>query len=238
MKPSGVSKHEGISKLFSVLKGKSSWEAFPLLPLRELVLFPHTMLPVFITYPSGISAVDEALRRDQRLFAACIKSGHKGPSGRASRTGSGGPPLSGEALPSDGTYAEGSVVRIVQHLKLPDNSFRVVLQGEYRAKIVDTQKQDDQVLVRVEPLGAFPPADSANPELTALVRSVRKSFAQYAEFSGKIGAETLTAVERSENPERVGNLISNAVAVKTERKIELLRIPETNKRMEAILETL
>jgi ATP-dependent Lon protease len=239
-KRSGALKHEGISKIFSALKGKPLGEEFPLLPLRELVLFPNTMLPVFITYRAGIAAINEALKRDLRLFAACVKDpGPREPSGRAApRNNSSARPPAGEITPGGETYAEGSVVRIVQHLKLPDNSFRVVLHGEYRARILDSQKQDDQVLVRVEPLGVFPPADSVNPGLTALVRSVQGSFAQYAELSRKISTETLAAVEKSENPERVGNLISNALVIRAERKIELLRIPEADKRMEAILETL
>jgi ATP-dependent Lon protease len=233
MKLPRVSKQEGVSKLFSIRKGKPQAEELPLLPLRELVLFPHTMLPVFITYRSGIIAVHEALKRDQRLFAACVKGTGPGHSGEAR---SGNNSSGGGRLSPDATYAEGSVVRIVQHLKLPDSTFRVVLQGEYRAKIIDSQTQDEQVLVRVEPLGI--PSEEDNPELTALVRSVQQSFAQYAELSKKIGAETLAAVEKSENPERVGNLISHAMGIKTERKIELLRIPETGGRMEAILETL
>jgi ATP-dependent Lon protease len=196
------------------------------------------MLPVFITYRSGTAAIEEALKRDLRLFAACVKKPGSRDAEGAFRDRAGAKPLAGGAASSDETYAEGSVVKIVQHLKLPDGSFRVVLLGEYRARITGSQRPDSQSLVPVEPLGASSPVDPADPELSALIRSVRSSFAQYAEFSRKIGTETLAAVERAENPEQVGNLISNALAIKTERKIELLRIPETGKRMEAILETL
>jgi ATP-dependent Lon protease len=202
-------------KFLSVLKGKPVLEDFPLLPLREFVLFPHTMIPVFITYKSGINAVDEALRRDHRLFAACTKeSGENGE-----------------------TYSSGSVVRIVQHLKLPDTTFRVVLQGEYRAKIAASLKQAGHVSVRVEPIG-FSGPDPVSPELAALIRTVQKSFAQYAELSKKVSSETLTAVEKTESPERIGNLICNAITVKVERKIELLSQENTFVRLQALLETL
>jgi ATP-dependent Lon protease len=208
--------------LLSVLKGnlkekakdQVGGEEFPLLPLRELVLFPHTMIPVFITYKLGMVAVSEALRRDMRLFAACLKVQEAGE-----------------------TYPSGSVMRIVQHLRLPDNTFRVVLQGEYRATIASSVKQKDLALVTVEPLmGVL--ADPLSTETIALMRMVQKSFVQYAEFSKKVSTDTLVAVEKVENPEQLANLICNALVVKAEGKIALLSIGDPLKRLETLLETL
>jgi ATP-dependent Lon protease len=213
MKGQDVSKQPGFSKFFSLLKGDKP-DDFPLLPLRELVLFPHTMVPVFITYKSGIAAVDEAFRRDQRLFAACLKD----------------PGENGE------THPVGSVVRVVQHLKLPDNTYRVVLQGEYRAKMVSRVRQENFVLARVNPIASG--EGPMNPERAALIRAVQKSFSQYGELSKKISTETLSAVERIESPERMGNLICNAIAVKPARKLELLAEENTSQRLEKLLEAL
>jgi ATP-dependent Lon protease len=189
------------------------------------------MIPVFITYKAGIAAVEEALKRDQRLFAACLREG-------------------GEAVPAKGgihaaafgrivpsIHAAGSVVRVVQHLRLPDNSFRVVLQGEYRGKIASF-KSEDSSIVRVKPIGSSGPADMEGAEITALIRAMQKSFVQYAEYSRKVSTETLSAVEKTESSERMCNLICNAIAVKAERKIELLGIEDAVTRLEAILETL
>lgn len=201
-------------KFLSSLRGKSPVEEFPLLPLRELVLFPHTMMSVFITYKMGMIAIDEALRRDLRLFAACLKVQDAGE-----------------------TYPSGSVVRIVQHLKMPDNTFRVVLQGEYRGTIASSVKQNDLALVKVEPIRSVS-SDSLNPETLALMRAVQKSFAQYAEYSKKISADTMVAAEKTESLERLANLICHALQVKPERKIELLSIVDPTKRLEAVLETL
>ncbi|MDR2069210.1 MAG: endopeptidase La [Spirochaetaceae bacterium] len=203
-------------KLLSALKNFNPPEEFPLLPLRGLVLFPHTMLPVFITYKPGIAAVEEALKREHRLFAACLK----------------------DSIETGETYPVGTVVRIVQYLKLPDNTFRVVLQGEYRAAISSVQKFNTHGMVRLEPIRPVSSGDLPDPEMTALIRTVQKSFVQYAELSKKINTETITAVEKIENPERLGNLVSHAVAVKVERKIKLLSIAGTAERLEAILETL
>ncbi|MDR1957185.1 MAG: LON peptidase substrate-binding domain-containing protein, partial [Treponema sp.] len=202
----------------SPVKNKAAGEEFPLLPLKELVLFPHTMIPVFITYKLGMLAVAEALRRDMRLFAACLK-----------------------AQEAWETYPSGSVMRIVQHLKLPDNTFRVVLQGEYRAAIASSVKQNDLALVKVAPIMDASLEGSLDPlsaETIALMRTVQRSFAQYAESSKRVSSDTLAAVEKLENPERLANLICNALVLKAERKIALLSMGDPLKRLETILETL
>ena len=199
---------------------KITEEFFVLLPLRELVLFPNTIVPIFITHQAGIDALEESLRRDNRLFAACLR--------RREQAGT----------ENDEPWHAGTAVRIVQHLKLPDNTFRVVLQGEYRGSILGMEQCGAYTQVKVAPIdaGAFenPPA----PEDIALLRALQKSFTQYAELSKKVGSETLLAVERAENPERIANLICNSANLKTEKKVELLAIAGARERLEAVLETL
>jgi ATP-dependent Lon protease len=206
-------------------------EEFTLLPLHELVLYPHTVVPIFITIQPDIAALEEALRRDNRLFAACLK-----------KTESGGSDLQSGALQSGGvpvaTWPVGTVVRVIQHLKLPDNTFRVVLQGEYRGKIFHADQKDGYSLVKVAPIRAGHFINPPPPEDAALMRAVQRSFAQYAELSKRIGTETQLAVERTENPERLANLICNAMQLKPEKKIELLAVSGATERLVAVLETL
>ncbi|MDR1858351.1 MAG: endopeptidase La [Treponema sp.] len=199
---------------------KITEEEFALLPLRDLVLFPNTIVPVFVTGQPGIGALEEALRRDFRLFASCIKKRDRGQQAY------------------DETWVFGTVVRIVQHLKLPDGTFRVVLQGEYRGRIVDAEAREGYSLVRVAPIDAGLFGDPPLPQDVALMRAVQRSFNQYAEMSKKIGSETLLAVEKSENPERLANLVCNSMQLKPDKKIDLLAIPGAGDRLEAILETL
>ena len=226
-------KKRGASALgfFSRLKDKSSLfydysgteelsaEDLPLLPLRDLVLFPQTVIPIFITFKPGIAALDEALKRDNRLFAACLKKNDM-------------------RLSSDEPYALGTVVRIISHLKLPDNTFRVVFQCEYRGTIISINNNQSFSMVRVEPLKTIGLSEPLSSEDLGLMRSVQKSFSQYAEYSGRINPDTLTAVEKSEDPERLANLVSNAVNIKSEKKIELLGYTDTRERFLAILEML
>ena len=232
MKRSGSIKKAGVSSFFSGLKDKSLTreladgkngqaldEEFAILPLRELVLFPQTIVPIFITYRPGIAALEEALRRDLRLFAVCLKK-------REAVEG------------KDEPWPIGTAVRIIQHLKLPDNTFRVVLQGEYRGTIRGLEQRGDVSVARVEPIAADGFDDPPAPDDSALLRSVQKSFAQYAELSKKINTDTISAVERTENPERLANLICNAIALKAEKKVELLAVSGARERLLAVLETL
>ena len=196
-----------------------SVEDFPLLPLRDLVLFPQTVIPIFITFKPGITALEEALKHDYRLFAACLRKHEIG-------------------LAADEPWNYGTVVRIIQHLKLPDNSYRVIFQCEYRGVIVSNVQQNNLSTVKVEPLKITGLNEPLSPEDSALMRNVQKSFAQYAEFSKKIGTDTLTAVEKTEDPERLANLVCNATHLKSEKKVELLAYTDTRERLLAILETL
>jgi ATP-dependent Lon protease len=230
-----VAHKSGVRGFFSALRNKTpfrdwaplpdqteklSAEDFPLLPLWEIVLFPQTVVPLFITYRYGIAAIEEALRRDNRLFAACLKKREPGSAG------------GGEPWPA------GTVVRVVQHLKLSNNSFRVVLQGEYRGTIRALESRGELYLVRAEPIRGESFADPPGAEESALLRAVQNSFAQYAELSKKINTDTISAVERTENPERMANLICNAIAVNAEKKVELLSAAGMRERLLLILETL
>jgi ATP-dependent Lon protease len=104
--------------------------------------------------------------------------------------------------------------------------------------VLSVEGRGDLSLVLIEPIKPPPLSDPLDPEITALIRTLRKSFSQYAEYSKRINADTISAVERTENPERIANLICNTIAVKVEKKIELLGIVDSVKRLEAVLETL
>ena len=208
-------------------------EEFPLLPLRELVIFPQTVVSVYVTYKSGINVLLEALEKEQRLFAVCLKA-----------------PGSGDQRPpeqkSTETWDAGTVVRIIQNLRLPDNTFRVVLQGEYRAILKSSRTKKNSNLAQVEPIKAVETDknpdteknESVTRETSALMRTVQKSFAQYAEFSKKISTETLTTIEKTENSEKLVNIIGNSLTVKAEKKIDLIRITNPKERLEKLLEIL
>ncbi|MDR1838878.1 MAG: LON peptidase substrate-binding domain-containing protein, partial [Treponema sp.] len=228
----GNSKKNGVGKFLSGFFGKNilladytaiedhelSVETFPMLPLRDLVLFPDTVVSIFIRLSSDIAALEEALSRENRIFAVALKKLDFGYSNEPWETG--------------------TVVRIINRLKLPDNTFRVVLQCEYRAAILSINPQENFTMVKVEPLKTISLNEPFSPDDLALMRSVQKSFTQYADLSKRISADTLSAVEKTESPERMANLVCNSSYLKFERKLELLRYANTRERLLAILETL
>jgi len=222
----------GIGSFFSGFFGKNiltqdyvtdgrelSVENFPLLPLRELVLFPDTVISIFIRSNSDIAALEEACSRENRLFVSCLKKLESG-------------------LSSNEPYETGTVVRVINRLKLPDNTYRALIQCEYRGTILSINPQNNFSMVKVEPLKTTGLSEPLNPDDQALLRSIQKSFAQYSDYSRKISGDTLAAVERTENPERLANLVCNAAYLKSEKKMELLRYSGTRERLLAILETL
>ncbi|MDR2536118.1 MAG: endopeptidase La [Treponema sp.] len=201
-------------KFLSSLKGKPPIEELPLLPLRELVLFPNITLSVFVTYKEGMRAIDEALKRDKRLFAACLKF-----------------------KSVDETYEAGSVVRITQHLKMPDNTFRVVLHGEYRGLIASSAKAEEVSMVRIDPIK--PVSNTPlNSEAIALMRAVQSALAQYADCTKKVSTELLVLIEKTESLETLANLSAHALQIKPEQKIEILTSDDPVARLQLILEIL
>jgi len=196
-----------------------STENFPLLPLRDVVLFPDTVISIFIKLNTEIAAIEEARSRENRIFAVTLKKKETG-------------------FNSAEPYETGTVARIINRLKLPDNTYRVVLQCEYRGTIVYVNSKNDLSMVRVEPLKTQGLSEPFSPDDLALMRSIQKSFTQYSDYSKRINNDTLSAVEKTENPERLANLICNSAYIKTEKKIELLRYADTRERLLAILETL
>jgi len=197
---------------------KQQSETLLLLPLRELVIFPQTIVPVYLTYKAGIDAVEAALRENTKLFAAVLKTP--------------------AAMEPDGIeiHSLGSVVKIIQHLRLPDGTFRVVFHGEYRGKVLSLDQKKEVAKAKIIPLGRG--ESKAGPEQAALIRSVQRAFIRYAEFSRKVGTETLSITDKTEEPERLCNIIGNALAVKPEKKVQLLDHESETERLEALLETL
>ncbi|MDR3021005.1 MAG: endopeptidase La [Treponema sp.] len=195
-----------------------SVENFPMLPLRDLVLFPDTAISIFVKLNADIAALEEARIRENRMFAVCLKKNEDGI--------------------WDEPWETGTVVRIINKLKLPDNTYRVVIQCEYRGTVLSVNSQNIYSIVRVEPLKTTPLSEPLNADDLALMRSIQKSFTQYADYSKRVSGDTLSAVERTENPERLANLVCNATFLKTDKKLELLRYTDTRKRLHAILETL
>ncbi|MDR2313466.1 MAG: endopeptidase La [Spirochaetaceae bacterium] len=216
-------KYEGVSKLLSAITGRQKSEEFPLLPLRELVIFPQTIVPLYISYKAGINAIEAAGKNNTRFFAVPFKVS---------------PPAPVETPDLPVLYGLGAVVRMVQHLKLPDGSCRAVFHGEYRGRLLSLTRNGPCARVTVAPLELPEETKAPGPQRLALIRSVQKAFIRYAEYSRRVGTETLSMTDKTDDPEYLCNIIANALAVKTDKKVMLLDHTDTDRRLEFMLETL
>ena len=185
----------------------------PLVYARDVVVFPKAVVPMLAATKFASAAVDEALRGDKRVVTALLKG------------------LDDEKSAEIEVFPVATVSRIVQQVKLPDGSVRLLVEGDFRVRIKKTIFRKDHLAAFFEPMEE----DSApSPELGAALRLVKRSFSQYAELVKKVPAELLGSVERAEGAHELCDLVSNALPLKVERKQELLSIASAIERVEAI----
>jgi ATP-dependent Lon protease len=220
-------------KVLEALRGGATLE-LPLVYSREAVVFPKAITPLLASTKFSIAAIDNALESDKRVVVALLKG------------------LGDEKGAEIEVYPVATVSRIVQQVRLPDGSVRLLVEGEARVKIKKTLFRKDHLAVSVEPLDGASPAASAAPgtatapaaaqgaaqgardELALSMRLVKRSFAQYADIVRKIPPDVLAQAERSESAHELCDLIANALPIKSERKQALLGIEGALERLEAV----
>ncbi|MEI6875439.1 MAG: endopeptidase La [Spirochaetota bacterium] len=200
--------------LIEALKGGSSLE-LPLVYVRDVVVFPRSIAPIFAGTKFAVAAVDEALKGEKRVVVALLKA------------------LGDERKAEIEVHGAGTVSRIVQQVRLPDGSVRLLVEGERRVRIKRTVYRKDHLAALVEPLSEDDEL-TAGKELDATIRLAKRSFQQYADLAKKIPPETLTAVERSESAHEICDLAGSAMQIKAERKQALLENEGAQERLEAL----
>ena len=199
--------------LLEALKGGSSLE-LPLVHVRDVVVFPRSIAPIFAGTKFAVAAVDEALKGEKRIVVALLKGND-------------------DKKPEIEVHAAGTLSRIVQQVRLPDGSVRLLVEGEKRVRIKRTVYRKDHLAALVEPLGEDVPGELAE-ELAATMGLVKKSFQQYADLAKKIPAETLAAVDKAESVHELCDLAGSAIQLKAERKQAFLEAEAPQDRLEAI----
>jgi ATP-dependent Lon protease len=184
----------------------------PLVPLKELVVFPHMIIPIFVGRDMTVRSIEEAMNADRTVFLACQKKKIEDP---------------GE----EDIYAYGVSATIVQMLKLPDDTLRILVEGKQRGVIKKYVRKSPFMKVRVSHIEE---SKEITDDISALMRTLQKSFASYAQNNKKITQETIDAVEKAEFPDKLVNLIAAQVPLKIEQKIELLQITDTHRRLDTL----
>jgi len=193
----------------------------PLLPLRDVVVFPHMVIPLFVGRPKSIKALEAAMEAERRIMLVAQKAAAKDE-------------------PSTGDMFEmGCVATILQMLKLPDGTVKVLVEGLQRAKVLDIHETDTHFVANVTPSDpAAERAQSQANELEALRRAVMQQFDQYVKLNKKIPAEILTSITSIDDAGRLADTIAAHLPLKLESKQVVLDLDPVNKRLENLFEQL
>ncbi|MFM6930067.1 MAG: endopeptidase La [Bdellovibrio sp.] len=189
-------------------------QQLPLLPLRDLIIFPHMMMPLFVGREKSINALEEAMSKQTDIVLAAQKDAK-----------------TNNPEPKD-IFSVGTVGTIIQLLRLPDGTVKVLVEGKRRVKIKNFVNNENFFTVAVEALDE----DAANiVEAQALVRSVKTTFETYVKLNKRIPPEILMRVSTIENPGELADIIVAQLNLKLEDKQAVLEIIDPSKRLEHLL---
>jgi len=193
---------------------------FPVLPLRDIVVFPHMIVPLFVGRDKSVAALEAAMSDTKEIFlVAQLDPSEDDPE-------------------RDDLYDIGVTATVLQLLKLPDGTVRVLVEGKQRARLTGLSSRDGHLLAEVDVLAGNAGADdldTQNREVTALVRSVIDQFESYAKLNRKLPAETAVQLSEIEEPSRLADSVAANIQVKVADKQALLMEEDPRKRLEMVL---
>ncbi|MFZ5585372.1 MAG: endopeptidase La [Thermodesulfobacteriota bacterium] len=187
----------------------------PLLPLRDIVVFPHMVAPLFVGREKSVAALEYAMEHERLIFLATQREARVDEPGQ------------------NDIHRIGTLSTVLQLLRLPDGTVKALIEGRERARIQAFLPGDGLFLVELEPLAEGFPADL---ESEALIRSVNASFEQFAKLQKKIPNEVLLSVSSITEPGLLADTVVGHMPFKLEDKQKLLEIIEPNRRLERLYE--
>jgi len=193
----------------------SNIKELPILPLRETVVFPHVIMPLFVGRAASIAALEEAVASDNKVLLVAQKDS------------------SLEELTFNDIYSAGTVGTILQLLRLADGSVKVLVEGQYRAKIENFVDAKDYMCAAVTD---FETVSLDDKKITALTRSAIFRFEEYIKLNSKISPEVIVSVSQSEEPEQIADTIASHLILKVAEKQNLLEIADLEYRLETLLQ--
>jgi len=191
----------------------------PLLPLRDVVVFPHMVIPLFVGRPKSIKALETAMLTDRRIMLVAQKAAAKD-----------------EPLVSD-MFEIGCISSILQMLKLPDGTVKVLVEGQQRATVTHIEDSPSHFVAIVTPLEVGE-SDKDNAEVEALRRAVMQQFDQYVKLNKKIPPEILVSIASIEEPGRLADTIAAHLPLKLDSKQAVLDLANVKERLENLFEQL
>jgi len=191
-----------------------SVEIYPVLPLRDIVVFPHMIVPLFVGREKSIKALEEVVKNERLIMLATQKN-------------------AGDDDPAkDEIFETGTLATVLQLLKLPDGTVKVLVEGLARAQIVDYVRSEEFYEAHAK---AIDDVAGESVEVEALARSVVTEFESYVKLNKKVSPEVVAAVGQIDNYSRLADTITSHLAVKISDKQDVLEILDVAKRLEKVL---
>ncbi len=194
----------------------------PLLPLRDVVVFPHMVIPLFVGRPKSIKALEAAMETDRRIMLVAQKTAAKD-----------------DPLVSD-MFDVGCVSSILQMLKLPDGTVKVLVEGHQRATVNQIEEGEAFFSANVTPVEAIVPGAEKGrgkaSEVEALRRAVMQQFDQYVKLNKKIPPEILTSISGIDDAGRLADTIAAHLPLKLDNKQAVLGLSGIKERLENLFE--
>jgi len=188
-------------------------QSYPVLPLRDIVVFPHMIVPLFVGREKSVRALEEVMQDDKQILLASQID-----------------PAEDDPAP-EGIYRAGVLANVLQLLKLPDGTVKVLVEGKARVRIEEYIENDNFFEARAEYLTEM---TGAEDEIEALVRSVASEFERYAKVKKNIPEEALTSVSETREAAKLADLVSGHLGVDVDKKQNLLETLSVSERLEKV----
>ena len=186
---------------------------YPVLPLRDIVVFPHMIVPLFVGREKSVHALEDVMKDDKQLLLVAQKDATQ------------------DDPEPDDIHGVGTIGTVLQLLKLPDGTVKVLVEGGSRARIVRFTETDDFFQAQATVIDEV---GGDAPELEALARSVISQFEQYVKLNKKIPPEVLVSLNQIDDPSKLADTVASHLTVRIAEKQELLEIGSVSKRLERV----
>lgn len=200
--------------LSSEIKESSQHDMMPLLPLRDVVVYPHLVIPLFVGRAKSVKALEIASESNKQILLVAQKSANK------------------DEPDADDLYEIGTLATVLQMLKLPDGTVKVLVEGLYRVRVSEFVETEECFLAKAEKI-VHPDEDDSETE--ALMRTVFTQFDQYVKLNKKIPPEILTSLATINDAGRLADTISAHLTLKLEEKQKILEMLSVTERLEHLL---
>ena len=191
-------------------------ERLPLLPVRDVVVFPYMILPLFVAREASVQAVETAMDNDQLVFLCAQKDTNV------------------DAPEAEDLYETGTVGMVMRQLKLPDGRLKVLVQGISRAKVTEWHQEQSYFEVSVQAISEADPEEDLPLEVEALVRNVRESSEKILALRGLLSGDVMAILNSVEEPGRLGDLVASNLRLKIEDAQAMLEQEDPVSRLEMV----